>query len=181
MTRRAILSPEKAVLGLLMRGPMHGYELYQRYATELGPIWRAGRSQVYAILKQLEETGQVAAQTEWQPSRPARKVYHLTPAGRRAFLDWVQRPVKSIHDIRVLFLAKIYFLRQLELGGLEELIAAQKDVCRERMQAIAQAAANLEPTDFAHLVSEFRYRQMEAILGWLDHCSRQFAVQGEST
>ena len=180
MTRQAILSPQQAVLGLLMRGPMHGYELYQKYASELGPIWRAGRSQVYAILKQLAEAGQVVAQTEFQESRPARRVYHLTPDGRQAFLDWVHQPVKEIRDIRVLFLAKLYFLRQLGLEGVDTLIEAQKAVCCERMDALTRAA-ELDTDNFGKLVCEFRRRQLEAILDWLDHCHQQFIVQREES
>lgn len=179
MTRRAILSPQQAVQGLLMRGPMHGYELYQKYVSELGLIWHAGRSQVYAILKQLEETGRVAAQTELQESRPARKVYHLTSAGRHDFLNWVHQPVRNIRDIRVLFLAKLYFLHQLGLAGVDELVEAQKAVCRERMDSLARSAAGLSADDFGNLVFEFRRRQLEAILGWLDHCHQQFVPQGE--
>jgi PadR family transcriptional regulator AphA len=179
MSRRAILSPRQAVLGLLMLGPMHGYELYQKYVSELGLIWHAGRSQVYAILKQLEEDGQVAAQTEFQESRPAKKVYHLTQAGRQAFLSWVHQPVKNVRDIRVLFLAKLHFLRQLGLGGLDELIEAQKAVCQERMDSLAQTSAELSADDFGNLVFEFRRRQLEAILDWLDHCHQQFVVQGD--
>jgi len=179
MTRRAILSPQQAVLGLLMQAPMHGYKLYQKYVSELDPIWHAGRSQVYALLKQLEEAGQVTAQTELQESRPARKIYHITPAGRRAFLNWVHQPVKNIRDIRVLFLAKLYFLHQLGLAGLDELIEAQKAVCQERIDGLAQAASELSADDFRNLVFEFRRRQLEAILGWLDHCRRQFVAQGE--
>jgi len=178
MARQAILSPQQAVLGLLMRGPMHGYELYQKYATELGQMWHAGRSQVYSILKQLEETGQVAAQTEFQESRPARKVYHLTPDGRQVFLDWVHQPVKDVRDIRVLFLAKLYLMRQLGLEGVDALIEAQKTVCRERMDTLARAAANLSADDFGNLVFEFRRRQLEAVLDWLDHC-QQLVPQGE--
>lgn len=181
MTRQVILSPQQAVLGLLMRGPMHGYELYQKYVSELGPIWHAGRSQVYAILKQLEEAGQVAAQTEFQESRPARRVYHLTPDGRQAFLDWVHQPVKDIRDVRVLFLAKLYFLRQLGLEGMDTLIEAQKAICHERMEALARAAAALNADDFGNLVCEFRCHQLEAILDWLDHCRQQFVAQGEES
>lgn len=181
MTRRAILSPRHAVLGLLMRGPMHGYELYQNYTSELDLIWHAGRSQVYAILKQLDEAGQVEARTERQESRPDRKVYHLTPAGRRAFLDWVHLPVKKIRDVRVLFLAKLYFLRALDLGGGDELIEAQKAVCRERMEGLARAASHLSADDFGYLVFEFRRRQLEAILGWLDHCRRELVTGGGGT
>ena len=173
MARRAVLSPRYALLGLLMRGPRHGYELYRRYERELGPMWRAGMSQVYALLKELEQDGLVEARVELQESRPARKVYSLTPAGNQAFKHWVRQPVKNIRDIRVLFLAKLYFLRQLRLDGVEELIVAQKALCRERANDIARRAEQLRADDFQSLVLDFRRHQLEGIIDWLDSCCQQ--------
>ena len=173
MTRRTTLTPRHALLGLLMRGPMHGYELHQQYELELGQVWRAGRSQVYGLLKDLEEAGQVEVRVEQQESRPARKIYSLTPAGRQAFKHWVRQPVVNTRDIRVLFLAKLYFVRQLGLDGLEELIEAQKAICRERADGIARRAAELSSEDFENLVLGFRHHQLEAIIEWLDGCCLQ--------
>jgi len=62
---------------------MYGYELLQQYELELGQMWRAGISHVHGIPKELEEL--VATRVERQESRPARKVYGLTPVGRQAF------------------------------------------------------------------------------------------------
>ena len=173
MARHAVLSPRYALLGLLMRGPMHGYELHQQYELELGQVWRAGRSQVYGLLKDLEEAGQVEVRVEQQESRPARKIYSLTPAGRQAFKHWVRQPVANTRDIRVLFLAKLYFLRRLGLDGLDELIEAQKVICRERADGITRRAAELSPEDFENLVLGFRHHQLEAIREWLDGCCSQ--------
>jgi len=170
MTRHTALSPRYALLGQLMRGPMHGYELHQQYEQELGQVWRAGRSQVYGLLREIEEAGQVEVRVEQQTSRPARKIYSLTPAGRQAFRHWVRQPVASTRDIRVLFLAKLYFLRQLGLDGLGELIEAQQAICRERADGIARRAAELGPDDFENLVLGFRHHQLEAIIEWLDGC-----------
>ena len=177
MARPTVLSPRHALLGLLMRGPMHGYELHQQYELELGQVWRAGMSQVYGLLKDRKEAGQVEARVEQQESRPARKIYSLTPAGRQAFKYWVRQPVANTRDIRVLFLEKLYFLRQLGLDGLVELIEAQKAICRERADGIARQAAELNRDDFENLVLGFRHQQLEAIIEWLDDCCRQAGIR----
>ena len=85
MPRQAGVSPQPALLGLLLSEPKHGYELFQEFSRELGGVWRIGQSQLYAQLKQLEESGLVSVRVEEQPNRPARKVYHVTEAGRRAW------------------------------------------------------------------------------------------------
>jgi len=169
MPRDADLPSNLALLGLLMARPQHGYELYQEFNRELGRVWRIGLSQLYAQLKQLEEAGLVTAQVEPQSNRPARKVYHLTPAGREAFLEWLNQPTPYLGRIRFEFLARVCFFRKLNLPGLNELVAEQKMICRERVEALARSASETED-EFTRLVIEFRKGQLEAAIAWLDRC-----------
>ena len=169
MTREADVSSAPVLLGLLMSQPRHGYELYQEYSHELGRVWRIGLSQLYAQLKQLEADGLVTARAELQAARPSRKIYQITPAGQEAFLDWVHQPSRHIRDIRLEFLARLYFFRRLALPGLEQLVAAQKAVCQAQVEALAGSAVETDDA-FASLVIEFRQGQLRAIIGWLDRC-----------
>jgi len=169
MPRDSDLPSNRALLGLLTVRPQHGYELYQEFNRELGRVWRIGLSQLYAQLKQLEEAGFVTAQSEPQPNRPARKVYHLTPDGRQAFLEWLHQPTPYLGHIRFEFLARVYFFRLLELPGLEEFVAEQKTICRERVETLTRAASETNDP-FARLVLEFRLGQLEASIRWLERC-----------
>lgn len=169
MTRDSEISSQPALLGFLMARPQHGYELHQVFSRDLGQVWRVGLSQLYAQLKQMEEAGFVAARSEPQPSRPPRKVYHLTAAGRQAFLDWLHRPTPHLRNIRLEFLARLYFFRRLALPGLDRLVAEQQALYRGRVESLARAAAQTDD-DFARLVLEFRQGQLEAAVRWLDRC-----------
>ncbi|RLC54770.1 MAG: PadR family transcriptional regulator [Chloroflexota bacterium] len=173
MSGRRRLPLEQALLGFLMRGPMHGYDLHRRIEDELGVVWYMGISNIYAALKRLEQSGQVESSLNPQESRPPRKVYHITPAGRQGFLEWVQRPVPTMRDMRVEFLAKLYFFRTLGLEGVEGLIAAQEAICRERIEGLERSAARCDPHDFNRLVFDFRRRQIAAILDWLQVCREE--------
>ena len=169
MPARAGVSPQPALLGLLLSEPKHGYELFQEFSRELGRVWQVGQSQLYAQLRQLEEAGLVSVRVEEQPSRPARKIYQLTPLGRTAFEDWVRQPTPYLRRIRVEFLARLYFFRRLGLDGLDALVARQKAVCRDQIARFDQLMAGTnEP--FARLVLEFRRGQLEAVIRWLDSC-----------
>jgi PadR family transcriptional regulator AphA len=169
MPRDTDLPSNLALLGLLIVRPQHGYELYQEFNQELGRVWRIGLSQLYAQLKQLEKDGLVMAQTAPQVNRPARKVYHLTSAGRKAFLDWLHQPTPYLSHIRFEFLARVYFFRLLELPGLQEFVAKQKMICQARVETLARAASETNDS-FARLVLEFRKGQLEASIQWLDRC-----------
>jgi len=167
--RQGSVSPQPALLGLLHAGPRHGYELFQEYDRELGRVWRVGQSQLYAQLKQLEQAGLVSVHVEEQPSRPARKVYRLTTQGQAAFEEWVHQPTPYLRHIRTEFLERLYFFRCLSLDGLDQLVARQKEVCRDQIDRFERLMADTEDP-FARLVLEFRRGQLDAVVGWLDRC-----------
>jgi PadR family transcriptional regulator AphA len=173
MDGRRRLPLGQALLGFLMQGPLHGYDLHRRAKDELGRMWHMGISNVYGTLKRLEQASYVESTLSPQESRPPRKVYRITPAGRESFLDWVRQPVPTIRRMRVEFLAKLYFLHTLDLEGAGELIAGQEAICRERIERFEQGAAQCGPGDFDRLVFGFRLRQIEAILDWLRVCREE--------
>jgi DNA-binding PadR family transcriptional regulator len=164
---------ECVVLGLLMRRPQHGYEIHRLLATGLGRVWRTGRSEIYALLKNLEASRRVASVTEVQDNRPARKVYSITAEGREAFLDWIKEPVPRVRDVRFEFLAKLSFMRELSIPGSRRLIKRQIGVCRGRLESV-QGPDESPDYDFNRLVSRFRACQIEAVLKWLGECSDYF-------
>jgi DNA-binding PadR family transcriptional regulator len=165
---------EQALLGFLMQGAIHGYALHQRAENELGRIWYMGISNIYGALKRLEQAGQVESTLNPQESRPARKVYHITPAGREVFLEWIQKPVPTIRDMRVEFLAKLYFFHKLGLEGATQLIAAQEAICRKQIERLEQRADGYAQGDFNHLVFDFRRRRINASLEWLHVCKKEY-------
>jgi DNA-binding PadR family transcriptional regulator len=169
MPREDGVSPQPVLLGLLMLEPCHGYELYQQFSQDLGRVWQLGLSKLYAQLKQLQEAGLIKAQMEPQPSRPARKVYHLTPEGRAVFLEWVRQPTPYLRHIRVEFLARLYFFQKLALDGLDELVARQQAVCQDQVERFERLTAEADD-EFRRCVLEFRRGQLVAVIRWLDRC-----------
>lgn len=152
-----------------MQGPAHGYALHQRADEELGRIWYMGMSNVYGTLKDVEASGLVEVSLD-QDSYPPRKVYAITPAGRESFLAWVRDPVPAIRDMRVEFLAKLYFFSTLNLEGAERLLEAQRTICRQRLEELEQRAAEGTEEAFERIVSAFRRRRIEASIDWLRAC-----------
>ncbi|MBN1954547.1 MAG: helix-turn-helix transcriptional regulator [Anaerolineae bacterium] len=161
---------EQALLGFLLQGPAHGYDLHRQVQDELGRVWYVGISSVYAALQQLEDDGLVQSTVVAQADRPARKVFQVTAGGREHFVAWVRRPVLVIRDVRVEFVARLYFFRVLALDGVEHLISEQESVCRQQLERLAQDAAECAPDDFYRLVVAYRKGQIEATLNWLHDC-----------
>lgn len=134
---------EYAVLGLLLDGPKHGYELARRFSPEtpLGEICHLEMSNLYAILKKQEQTGNIEAELETQGARPPKRTFHLTDQGRAAFMEWVRAPVDRTREVRLDFVVKLYFARQLGPDDVSSLIGQQLEVCRS---ILANLQADLE-------------------------------------
>lgn len=164
---------EYVVLGFLMNQERHGYEIYQYFSSGLGSIWYAGKSQVYALLKRLETTGQVVSTRQEQDVRPAKKIYAITDKGRKTLQDWIQKPVDKIRDLRLELLAKLFFMKELRLSGIPELIEKQIVICREQLDSLRNQA-EIVADDFQRLVLDFRISQINAVLSWLQSCGQKF-------
>jgi DNA-binding PadR family transcriptional regulator len=171
MSKETSPSPQPVLLGFLMPGPKHPYELHQEFERELGRVWHIGASHLYAYVKQLAESGLATVKTEAQPNRPARNVYHITPAGQQVFLEWLHQPTQHVRHIRLEFLARLYFFRRLSLPGLEQLVADQKALFQSRIESQCRAIAETDD-EYWRLVLEFRQGEMETVIRWLDRCLR---------
>jgi len=167
------LAMEHALLGFLHAEPMHAYQLHQQLtaARDLGLVWRIKEPQLYRLVGRLEEAGYVRAVAAPQETRPTRKMLYLTPAGEAAFQDWLRAPVRHGRDLRLEFMAKLYFARQAGPDATRALVNAQRrELQAEHDRLTAQAARISDAAAFDRLVLEFRLGQLRAMLEWLDLC-----------
>ena len=81
-----------AILGLLSREDLSGYDLKQRMAGRVGYFWSAKHSQIYPELARLEDGGYVKHSVVEQRERPDKKVYEITAEGLDALKEWVIQP-----------------------------------------------------------------------------------------
>lgn len=80
-----------AILGLLAREALSGYDLTQRMKGRVGYFWSARHSQIYPELARLEAGGYVSHDVIVQQERPDKKVYEITPEGLEALEEWATR------------------------------------------------------------------------------------------
>jgi len=167
---------EYGLLGLLLDGPAHGYDLQQRLQEDLGAVWHVAWSQLYNVLHELEERGWVAAATSDSPSGPPRHTYSITARGRRAFFEWTFAPVARLRDLRLEFLVKVHFLRKHAPDELDPLLARQSDALR---QVVADQGALGGAPWVAAVAASFRRHQTESALAWIDEVRRSLKKEGK--
>lgn len=161
---------ELALLGFLLQGPQHGYQLHQLISDPagLGLIWSLKQSQLYALLSKLELDGCVSSTLHNQEPHPPRKVFALTESGRKIFYDWLTSPVLAPRLVRQEFFAKLYFARRENKDVVQKLIEGQRDVCRNWVEDFKLKLANGRHASFGRVMYQYRLGQVQALQNWLD-------------
>ena len=167
---------EYVVLGALMSGARHGYEIMQFLGSALDATWRLSTSQLYVLLKRLEEEGYLESFSETQGARPPKRIFDLTGQGRKAFLDWLSTPVEHVRDFRMEFLCKMFFFDSLSLAGAHDLVETQIRALERVLTGIQKRSAK-DDSGFMKLVYGFKARNVECLLSWLLEEVRPFFQQ----
>lgn len=155
---------------------MHGYEIYQLLSTSSGlwQVWRMKQSLLYAMLTRLEGEGYLNTTLQPQEARPPRKIYSLSESGQAAFLRWLNSPVTHGRQMRLEFLAKLYFAHRQGTDVADNLLEQQMLACQAwlaEMREQGQTKRNLQNISyFSYTVQQFRVAQIESFLTWLSVC-----------
>lgn len=164
------LTIEHAVLGFVRQQPLHAYAVYQLLSAPdaLGQVWHLKLSHFYALVTKLEQAGYLATTLEPQGARPPRKVLHLTEAGAAAYSRWITTAVEHPSQLRLDFLARLYFAERAGPTTLRTLLLAQRDVCRTWRDAMRMQLLQRARQPDGGLFLQLRIRQLESFLAWLE-------------
>lgn len=157
------------LMGLLARGPAHGYELRAAVADMFGGTWDLNVGQVYTTLTRLERSGLVESERVAQDSFPDRRVCSLTDAGTEALLDWLVAPVDDMALKQDLF-GKILLHCLLDAGDPVAFIRRQRQRCLEQLAQLSALEAREDTEPVTSLLLEGAGFHVEADLRWLDRC-----------
>jgi len=154
---------EWAVLGVLVDGPRHGYDIAAELApgTPIGDAWRLSRQLVYRALDRLTAIG-YAEERRSEPgdAGPPRVVYGATRQGRAALRRWLTTPVDHLRDVRSGLLLKLLLHDRLGLDRTALLVAQ-----REAFNPVFLRHA--APPDADDLVGMWRHHSAAAVEAFL--------------
>jgi len=163
------------LLALLAKEPAHGYELKLALEQTFGQAYPSPNiGQVYVTLKRLEQDGLVRSQDVEQTTRPNKRVYELTPAGRETLNAWVDEPSLGPR-IRDEFFIKLILAPMAGLADRMALMNKQRRHYLALMRRLTELQADTDPADTpARLLIEGAVLHLQADLDWLERCQEEF-------
>jgi PadR family transcriptional regulator AphA len=139
------------ILGLLVRGPRSGYEIKAAVDRSTRFFWAASYGQIYPELRRLEREGLVEGENA-PNGRRARRVYRLTPAGRKELETWLVGPIETV-ELRDENLLRLFFADALPRETALMLLEGRKRGHEEFLDVLREidALPGVDPP-FADLV-----------------------------
>ena len=163
------------LLGLLAKEPAHGYELKQAVEAQFGELWPpVNIGQIYKTLGRLEEDGLVRSATVAQASRPDKRVFEVTAAGREELAAWVDRPSPAVR-VKEEFFTKVVLAARTGVADPLVLVDRQRRAHLRQLRSLNDLAAGAEGVA-ARLAVEGAVLHLQADLEWLERCEQAFTT-----
>ena len=102
------------IMGLLMKGPAHGYDLKQMLEKELSPFFHVSAAPLYYALKKLEQEGMVGSWSTVSGNRPKKQIYTLTSKGKAEVKETLLKNISYLHRPFFNLDISLYFLNFLD-------------------------------------------------------------------
>ncbi len=157
------------ILGLLLRGPLHGYEMY-RIIEAHGELYAdLKKANLYYLLDRLAAEGDLAVEIKAgaRGPRKERLTYTLTDQGRTHFLQLLREILLSYEVIHTSVGTAVIFLSHLPASeGIELLQERRRLIATRRTQFPPEPSSDAAPLvriSFDHIIS-----LIDAELAWID-------------
>lgn len=168
-----------ALLALLSKEPAHGYELKHAVEAEFGELWPpVNVGQIYKTLGRLEADGMVRSAAVAQASRPDKRVFELTAAGRDELLAWIDTPAPAVR-VKDEFFTKLVLASRAKVADPLVLIDRQRRAYLRQLRAVGELAETASGLA-ARLAVEGAALHLQADLKWLERCEQAFTTGGVS-
>ncbi len=168
------MSHRYLILGLLAEQPMTGYDIKKRVKAALSAVTNASYGTLYPTLHKLLEEGAVEVQEVPQVSRPSKKVYRLTKAGRHELELWLTQPAAA-DQIRREFLLKLYLAKDLPAQTLREMLATRRGEAETMLTALRDEMKGISNPRQAW-VMDYALSLCKAEIDWLAQVEGQIVV-----
>ena len=160
------MSVPLTLLGLLERGPSHGYDLKRDYDAYFGRGRPLRYSQVYATLSRLARDGKAIPGPVEQGAGPERRRYVITEAGITDVERWLAEPAPPEPDLQSELFAKVVLALMLGRPA-DRYLDVQRAAHLQRMRELTELRHDSDQVGV--LLADHALYRLEADLRWIDH------------
>ena len=171
------MSVPLTLLGLLERGPSHGYDLKRDYDVYFGRGRPLRYSQVYATLSRLARDGKAVAGPVEQEAGPERRRYLITEAGIADVERWLAEPVPPEPDLTSELFAKVVLALMLGRPA-DSYLDVQRAAHLQRMRELTELKRDGDPLGV--LLADHALYRLEADLRWIDHTEARLEMLAQA-
>lgn len=114
-----------ALLGLIEKEEISGYDISNQFKREIGEFWSAKHSQIYPELKRLTAEGLIEYRTLITGIKLEKKVYCITQKGKQELLDWLTQPKTLPETEKDEFMLMMYFSAAISMEERKRLLQDQ--------------------------------------------------------
>ena len=131
-----------AILGVLGEEPRSGYDLLRAIHEGGAGFFDVPPGTLYYALKTFEKRRWVSGTSERRGKRPERRVYRLTPLGRKAFHELLEDAALTPDRFISPFDVALFFAPSLAPDRLLRAIEARQERCAASLESLRQVEAS---------------------------------------
>ncbi|MBM7866274.1 PadR family transcriptional regulator [Heliobacterium gestii] len=142
---------QDVILGILLDGPMSGYDIKQYFEKYLPDMFVASFGTIYPTLNRMEKEGYIEKEIIVQEGKPNKHLYRVTTQGKEAFHAYIQSPIEP-KTIKYDFMMRLVFGKHASEGQIlnwlhQELAQLKSDL--EKLKGLEQEPCLCHGEDLA--------------------------------
>ncbi|WKY45208.1 PadR family transcriptional regulator [Eubacteriaceae bacterium ES2] len=177
-----------AILGLINRESITGYDLSKVFNKDLVNFWYANHSQIYPELKKLTAEGLITYEIVLQGEKLEKKLYSITAAGQQDLYAWLATIDPLEPTPKDIFRLKAFFMETLPVQTILDHFESQLSQRLEKVAKLENTMSSqafflkkdsrISPEFCDYLVLKGAIMREKTYIKWLEEC---IAEIGESS
>jgi len=174
-----------AILGLINRNPLTGYDITKEFNSGLVEFWYARHSQIYPELKKLTDEDLISYETVIQGEKLEKKLYTITEKGTKCFQKWLAKEDPLEPTPKDIFRLKAYFCDEMDTNTLLRQFQNTLSKHSEKLEYLENHMAELLTSDDISTVSSPRFGDYIILNGaimreknyieWIEDCIKKIS------
>jgi DNA-binding PadR family transcriptional regulator len=132
------------ILGTLMKGPMSGYDIKQRFESIFAYFFDASYGAIYPTLHQMEKDGLITKEVVVQEGRPNKNVFSITERGKEMFQNYLASELEP--DVyRSDFMMRLFFGVYVDERKIQQWLEEKISQTQKSIERLEQDYRNWKP------------------------------------